>query len=809
MNFFKKSLLLQLVSYFSFLSLVTVSLVAFSAYFRARDSLTKSVYDRLSVATSLKEYQVDQWIDNQRRDVLLISQMPSIQSKVESLLTGKKGSLIYNQNFADLRKNFSNIATIKPSINEISVLSPSGIVIYADKSENLGKYQPLGNTTTYFTQSSGVVKPTFYTSTLVRKPKITFATPILNRAGDRIAVIAMNLDLQGINDIIRERTGLGDSGETYLVGSLESKNAFISGDQATIDKFPDGVNSAGIAAAMSGKNGSGLYLNYRNVPVIGTYNWSSSQNLVLMAEMSQAEAFDPANRLAREILLIGLSTAGILMTVVYLIARRITQPILAIANTAMHVSEGNLNAVAPVMSEDEIGILAQAFNQMTGQIKLSGEQLADYSRTLEQKVGQRTSELKAIIDNMVDGLVVIDAESRITQCNPALLEMLNLRGSNLIDQNFREVFETQEIDNLVGSTRKCAKQAFSAEFRLPNNMIGKAVATAIFKDHSQSQPLSETKPEAKSENKAEILFEPNSQIIPEINKDQYSKDLHDNSDTDFSNYLGSVILIRDITAEKEVDRMKTEFVSSVSHELRTPLTSVLGFAKLIQKKLEETIFPLLSTDDKKVQRTIRQVGENIEIIVSEGTRLTKLINEVLDIAKMEAGKVDWKMEPTTMKDVVDRAMAATSALFEQKGLEAVKQIEDNLPIIVADKDRLIQVVINLISNAIKFQTAGAVTCRVAKVGEMLKVSIIDQGIGIAKEDLPKVFEKFKQVGDTLTKKPQGTGLGLPISKEIVEYHGGEIMVESELGVGTTFSFTIPLPPIAEIPKQQLSKVNTG
>ena len=111
----------------------------------------------------------------------------------------------------------------------------------------------------------------------------------------------------------------------------------------------------------------------------------------------------------------------------------------------------------------------------------------------------------------------------------------------------------------------------------------------------------------------------------------------------------------------------------------------------------------------------------------------------------------------------------------------------------------------MISNAIKFQTTGAVTCRVNKVGEMLKVSVIDQGIGIAKEDLPKVFEKFKQVGDTLTKKPQGTGLGLPISKEIVEYHGGQITVESELGIGTTFSFTIPLAPISQISEESLTK----
>jgi len=773
MNFFKKSLLFQLVGYFSFLSLITVSLVAFSAYFRARDSLTKSVYDRLSVATSLKDYQVDEWIDNQRRDVLLIGQTPIIRRSVEILQASKKDSLNYNKVVQELTKYLSEVSSIKPNIKEIYLLNSTGIILFANQKENVGKYQPLGNTTTYFTKSSGVVKPTFYTSTSDRKPQITFATPILNQSGDRIAVIAMNLDLEGINEIIRERTGLGESGETYLVGSLESKNAFISGDQATVEKFTNGVSSAGIDAAMSGKSGIGLYLNYNGVPVIGTYNWSNSQNLALMAEMSQAEGFEPANRLAREILLIGLSTAGILLTVVYLIVRRITQPILAIADTAIQVSDGNLNAIAPVMTEDEIGVLAKAFNLMTGQIKLSGEQLADYSRTLEQKVSQRTSELRAIIDNMVDGLVVVDADERITQFNPALRKMLDLETSTtVIEANFREVFTMKEIDNIIGSTKKCAKQAYSAEFALSNHCIGKAVATSIFRyaennDHNEEQK--------------------------------------GNSDTDFSGYIGTVIIIRDVTAEKEVDRMKTEFVSSVSHELRTPLTSVLGFAKLIQKKLEETIFPLMPNDDKKVQRTVRQIGENMEIIVSEGVRLTKLINEVLDIAKMEAGKVDWKMEPIKIEDVVDRAMAATSALFEQKGLAAGKEVEDDLPSIIGDKDRLIQVVINLISNAIKFQNAGIVTCKVGKVGEKVKVSVIDQGIGIAPEDLPKVFEKFKQVGDTLTKKPQGTGLGLPISKEIVEYHGGEILVESELGKGTTFSFTIPIPSDSKMVKAELPK----
>ncbi|MCI0526946.1 MAG: HAMP domain-containing histidine kinase, partial [Nitrospira sp.] len=259
---------------------------------------------------------------------------------------------------------------------------------------------------------------------------------------------------------------------------------------------------------------------------------------------------------------------------------------------------------------------------------------------------------------------------------------------------------------------------------------------------------------------------------------------------------------------QELDQMKSDFLSTVSHELRTPLTSVLGFAKITKKTLENMIFPLVQTDDKKTRRAIRETEENMSIIVSEGERLTTLINDVLDLAKMEAGKIEWKMQSISVVEVIERATAATSALFEQKGLKLIKDLEVGthdsapLPEVMGDRDRLIQVVINLISNAVKFTERGSVTCRVRKINDEMVVSIIDTGMGIAEADQPKVFEKFKQVGDTLTDKPKGTGLGLSICKQIVEHHGGRIWVESELGKGSNFSFILPLemPKVPKVPE---------
>jgi signal transduction histidine kinase/CheY-like chemotaxis protein len=253
------------------------------------------------------------------------------------------------------------------------------------------------------------------------------------------------------------------------------------------------------------------------------------------------------------------------------------------------------------------------------------------------------------------------------------------------------------------------------------------------------------------------------------------------------------------TADK-ANQAKSAFLSTVSHELRTPLTSVLGFAKIIKKRLEERIFPAVNQSEAKTAKAIQQVSENLSVVVSEGERLTNLINEVLDLAKIEAGKMEWNMETVSMREVADRALAATTSLFMQKDLQLKTSIQENLPLVTGDHDKLIQVMVNLISNAVKFTPSGTITCTIAHKKNEIITSIADTGIGIAAADHAAVFEQFKQVvGDTLTDKPKGTGLGLPICKEIVEHHGGRIWLKSAPGQGSTFFFALPVQ-ITEGPK---------
>ena len=246
---------------------------------------------------------------------------------------------------------------------------------------------------------------------------------------------------------------------------------------------------------------------------------------------------------------------------------------------------------------------------------------------------------------------------------------------------------------------------------------------------------------------------------------------------------------------------KSEFLANVSHELRTPLTSVIGFTKIVRRRLDEVVLPALagaretaaSPEDPRLERAVRQVGDNLEIVVAEGERLSALINDVLDLEKIEAGKMDFRHERVDVGEVVGRATAATAALFETTGLELRSEIAPDLPAIDGDPHRLVQVVINLLSNAVKFTPSGSVTVRVAggDGGAGVVVSVADTGTGIAPEDQARVFEQFAQAGDTLSETPRGTGLGLSICREIVEHHGGRIWLQSEPGRGSTFSFSLP------------------
>ncbi|MCJ7689073.1 MAG: GAF domain-containing sensor histidine kinase [Clostridiaceae bacterium] len=261
----------------------------------------------------------------------------------------------------------------------------------------------------------------------------------------------------------------------------------------------------------------------------------------------------------------------------------------------------------------------------------------------------------------------------------------------------------------------------------------------------------------------------------------------------FSSKVGIAIENASLFQElKDMDKMKTVFLSTVSHELRTPLTSIIGFTEMVKRKFEGPIVEELDLTMEKNQSSVIKIRRNINIILSEGERLSNLINDLLDISRMEAGKFSLNMREIDIEEIITQVITLTNPIIRDKSLQVIQNIREPLPKIMADKDKLMQVIINLISNAIKFTEEGCIVCTARRVQENIIVSISDTGVGIKDEDKKYVFEKFRQVGDKFTNKPCGTGLGLAICKYIIEEHGGKIWLESEVEKTSDFSFSIPM-----------------
>lgn len=229
----------------------------------------------------------------------------------------------------------------------------------------------------------------------------------------------------------------------------------------------------------------------------------------------------------------------------------------------------------------------------------------------------------------------------------------------------------------------------------------------------------------------------------------------------------------------ELDRMKDDFISTVTHELRTPLTSIRAFSEIL-------------LDDPRIQLDERT--HFLSIITKETERLTRLINQMLDMAKIESGNAEWLASEVDMRQVIRESLEASAQLYKDRSVRIAVEMPEAVPPVMADRDRLIQVMLNLLSNAVKFcdPSTGRVKVRLLLQEDRLRVDVCDNGPGIAAMDQARIFEKFRQAGDTMTGKRGGTGLGLAISRQIIQRFGGAIWVESEPGKGALFSFTLPL-----------------
>lgn len=429
-------------------------------------------------------------------------------------------------------------------------------------------------------------------------------------------------------------------------------------------------------------------------------------------------------------LAIGISLTAIVLLVSLMgakkLSRDISRPMSQLAQGATEIARGNFSHLIEVDTKGEIGRVAKLFNYMTKELR----RLNDMN--LNEIIVERTK-TATIIRNIADGVIVTDLKNKILVLNSVAEQWFGVKEKNVINNL---------IDEFISNNRLL-------------DLIKKVAANGDKESPTVEIPIKLT-----GQWKESVLAAKAARVVHEDNT-----------------VLGIVTILRDITREKEIDRMKTELVSMVAHELRSPLTSVSGFSELLLDK----------------STTRNQAREYATIILNESNRLSDLINKFLDISKIESGKSQAKKSPISLLDTVETVLSTNIHLAERKGISVTVKMPDDLALVYADPAMMDQVMLNLVSNALKYSPENSAIEIVATQNDRnVQLSVIDSGYGISKESLPHIFEKFYRVTDhEKVREVTGSGLGLALVKQILEIHGGTITVKSKLGEGSAFTFTLP------------------
>jgi two-component system sensor histidine kinase ResE len=413
-------------------------------------------------------------------------------------------------------------------------------------------------------------------------------------------------------------------------------------------------------------------------------------------------------------ILLVAGVAIILTTIfAFFLSTRITAPLRKMREAAFEVARGKFDTKVPILTHDEIGELATAFNQMGRQLKFNMSALS-----------QEKEQLSSILSSMADGVITFNRDGTILITNPP--------ADRFLQYWYYEMGAiSSDSEEIPPQVMELFQQAVDTE----NEQVG------------------------------EISFQGRHWVI--LVSPLYSNRF----------IRGAVAVLRDMTEERQLDKMRKDFIANVSHELRTPISMLQGYSEAIVDDIAE------SQEEKR---------EMAKVIYDESLRMGRLVNELLDLARMEAGHLQLNIECVNLSSFINRIIHKFQGLAKDNEIQLYADIETGINSVVFDPDRIEQVLTNLIDNAIRHTPkGGSVKLSVTSEDKGIMISVKDSGSGIPEEDLPFVFERFYKADKARTRGRAGTGLGLAIAKNIIDAHRGHISVQSKLGQGTTFSFMVP------------------
>jgi signal transduction histidine kinase len=649
-------------------------------------------------------------------------------------------------------------------LSRLGVVSDEDLTSRAESQEFL---TPMSQRQSYYSP--------IYLGEAQREPLITIALPVFEPFSDTVSyVLVADFRFRTVWDLIAQHEF--GAGEDLYVTDTAGK-VIAHSDPAVVFR--------GATMDLPGQDGRAEGLSGQDVIFARENLQFGDEQLIVVAEKEVSEAL----ALAINGLYVAAGvTAGALAIAVLLVVltvRRVVRPVERLSSVARAIQGGNLSLRAEVATQDEIGELAQTFNDMTSQLN-------ELIQTLEDRVSARTRDLRlaADVSTQINTLLNLDE---------LLQQVVTLTGQSfkfhsvfvyLLDAQRQALVRAAGADS-AGQLLAWGKETLPLEVR--NSIIAEAARTrqrVVVNDVSTSAPYQPHAALPGTHSELAIPMLAKQELLGVLDVQSEIVDRFSPEDIGVLTTLAEQIAIAarnaNLFAEtqeaqrqaEEANRVKSRFLANMSHELRTPLNSILNFAELVA---DGDLGPVndMQTD------ALREV-------VNNGGHLLSLINDILDLTKIEVSMMELFIQDVDINAMLDSVLATAKVLVKDKPQITIKtEIESGLPVIKGDNRRIRQVLLNLINNAAKFTAEGSITVIANRQNDHIHLAVRDTGVGIAPEDQGLIFESFRQTSQGLI-AGSGTGLGLAISKHLVESHGGKLWLESQVGQGSTFHFSIPL-----------------
>jgi NtrC-family two-component system sensor histidine kinase KinB len=423
---------------------------------------------------------------------------------------------------------------------------------------------------------------------------------------------------------------------------------------------------------------------------------------------------------------IGLLALGGGVAFSLILSTRLVRPIRDMRAAAQRIAEGDYDVTVEPQTSDELGRLAEQFNEMAAELRR-------YRDLNVEKILAEQRKLAGVLRSIDDGLVVVDGDFAVQEMNPAAASVLGVDAQRAEGRHFLEVTRNEPLFESIRSAAQAEPPISDPPTRDPDDIL-----TVQREDTTRYYQY----------------------LVTPIDDEEEPH--------------GVILLLRDVTELKEVDQLKTEFVATASHELKTPLTSIGMSMEMIEERHGDE---LPERDRELLEGTVEDID-----------RLKALVDDLLDLSKIESGQMEMEVAPVSVELLFQKATQALRSQAEELDVALTTGATDDLPEVRADPTKITWVLNNLVSNALRYTGAGGhIRLSAQTNGPAVELSVADDGAGIPYALQPKIFDKFVQVDD---ERSSGTGLGLSICKEIVEAHGGRIWVESTPGDGSTFTFTL-------------------